>query len=72
MIVNVAPLLKESVGARVGYRVAEDPIDPHGENAGLLDAQVTSIDAEIRAMTKDWLRSRPADGVGRVVSWPRR
>lgn len=29
-------------------------------------------DAEIRAMTKDWLRSRPADGVGRVVSWPRR
>ena len=29
-------------------------------------------DAEIQAMVQAWLRARPADGNGRVVSWPRR
>lgn len=48
MIVNVAPLLKQPVGTQAGYRVAEDPIDPRGENAGLLDAGVTAIDADIQ------------------------
>jgi hypothetical protein len=28
-------------------------------------------DCEIRAMVRAWLRGRPADGAGRVVSWPR-
>jgi len=53
MIVNVAPLLKQPVGAHVDYRFSEDAIDPRGESAGLLDAHVTSIDAEIRAMHTD-------------------
>ena len=49
MIVSVAPLLKQPIGAQADYEVAEAPIDPHGENAGLLDAGATSIDAEITA-----------------------
>jgi uncharacterized protein len=49
MIVNVAPLLKEPVGARADYHVAESPIDPHGENSGLLEAGAVSIDADIVA-----------------------
>lgn len=49
MIINVAPLLKEPVGARAEYTVAEDPIDPRGENAGLGEASVVSIDADIAA-----------------------
>ncbi len=49
MIVNVAPLLKQPIGAQVEYRVAEDPIDPRGENAGLLEAGAVSIDADIQA-----------------------
>ena len=28
-------------------------------------------DPEIQAMVRAWLRGRPADGVGRVVPWPR-
>ena len=49
MKVSVAPLLKEPVGESVDYRVEEDPIDPRGENAELLEAQVTAIDADIKA-----------------------
>ena len=49
MIINVAPLLKEPVGARADYKVAEDPISPKGENAGLRDASFTAIDADIAA-----------------------
>jgi len=49
MIVNVAPLLKQPVGAQADYRVAESPIDPHGENSGLLEAGAVSIDADILA-----------------------
>ena len=49
MIVNVAPLLKEPVGAQAEYHVAESPIDPHGDNSGLLEAGAVSIDADITA-----------------------
>ena len=49
MIVNVAPLLREPVGARADYHVAESPIDPHGDNSGLLEVGATSIDADITA-----------------------
>ncbi len=49
MIVNVAPLLKQPVGARAEYRVAESPIDPRGENSGLLEAGAVSIEADIVA-----------------------
>ncbi len=49
MKINVAPLLKQDVGARADYHITEDPIDPHGENAGLREAGATSIDADIVA-----------------------
>jgi uncharacterized protein len=49
MIVNVAPLLKEHIGAQVDYRVAESPIDPKGDNSGLLEAGAVAIDADIVA-----------------------
>jgi DUF177 domain-containing protein len=47
--ISVAPLLKQPVGAQVDYEVEESPIDPRGDNAGLLDAGVSSIDADIVA-----------------------
>ncbi len=47
MIINVAPLLKQPVGAQADYHVAEDPIDPRGENGGLLEAGAVSIDSNI-------------------------
>jgi uncharacterized protein len=46
---NVAPLLKQPVGAQADYDVHEAPIDPRGENAGLLESGATTIDAEILA-----------------------
>ena len=49
MIVNVAPLLKEPVGAQADYHVAESPIDPHGENSGLREIGAVAIDADIVA-----------------------
>jgi len=49
MIVSVAPLLKQPIGAQADFRVAESPIDPHGENSGLLEAGAVSIDADIVA-----------------------
>lgn len=49
MKVSVAPLLRQPVGDTADYHVAESPIDPRGENAGLLDADITSIDADIHA-----------------------
>jgi uncharacterized protein len=49
MKVNVAPLLKQPVGAQADYDVHEAPIDPRGENAGLLEAGATTIDADILA-----------------------
>jgi uncharacterized protein len=47
--INVAPLLKQPVGAQMDYQLKESPIDPRGENAGLTEAGATSIDAEIVA-----------------------
>jgi uncharacterized protein len=47
--ISVGPLLKLPMGESIDYRVDEDPVDPRGENAELLDAQVTAIDADIRA-----------------------
>lgn len=49
MIINVAPLLKEPVGAVVDFHIDEDPIDPRGENAGLREANATSISADVQA-----------------------
>jgi uncharacterized protein len=49
VVINVAPLLKQPLGTRVDYEVRESPIDPRGENAGLLDAAIVDVDAKIRA-----------------------
>ena len=49
MKVSVAPVLKQPMGESVAYKVEEDPVDPRGDNAELLDAQITAIDADIRA-----------------------
>jgi uncharacterized protein len=50
MKVSIAPLLKQPMGESVEYKVEEDPVDPRGENAELLDAQITAIDADITAI----------------------
>ncbi len=47
MIINVAPLLRQPVGGQADYQVDEDPIDPHGDNRGLLEAGARSIAANI-------------------------
>jgi DUF177 domain-containing protein len=49
VIINVAPLLKQPVGATAEYELAEDPIDPRGENGGLREANATAIAADITA-----------------------
>jgi uncharacterized protein len=49
VVINVAPLLKQPLGTRVDYEIAESPIDPRGENAGLLEASIVDIDALVRA-----------------------
>src|SRR5207237_7566949 len=49
MKVNVAPLLKQPIGAQMDYEVIESPIDPRGDNAGLIEAGISSIDADIVA-----------------------
>jgi uncharacterized protein len=49
VVINVAPLLKQPLGTRVDIEIAESPIDPRGENAGLLDASVVDIDALVHA-----------------------
>lgn len=49
MLINVAPLLKEPVGAHIDYHIAEDPIDLRGDNSGLSEAGATSIDADVHA-----------------------
>jgi uncharacterized protein len=53
MMINVAPLLRQPVGTQVEYHIAEDPIDPRGENAGLLEADAVSIEAEVKASHTD-------------------
>ena len=49
MIINVAPLLTELIGAQADFHLSEDPIDPKGESAGLRDIGAASIDADIVA-----------------------
>lgn len=49
MKISVASLLKEAMGSVDEHHVEERPIDPRGDNAGLLDADITGIDADIRA-----------------------
>ena len=49
MIINVAPLLKQPVGATAEYELAEDPIDPRGENGDLREANAMAIEAAITA-----------------------
>ena len=49
MIINVAPLLKDVVGARADYHLTEDPIEPGGPNDELRDIGATAIDLDIVA-----------------------
>ena len=49
MVINIAPLLKQPIGTRVDHDIVESPIDPRGENAGLLEASIVDIDAHVRA-----------------------
>ena len=49
MVINVAPLLKQPLGTRVDYEIEESPIDPRGDNAGLLEAAIVDIDALVHA-----------------------
>jgi uncharacterized protein len=49
VVINVAPLLKQPLGTRVDYDIQESPIDPRGDNAGLLDADIVDIDALVHA-----------------------
>jgi uncharacterized protein len=49
VVINVAPLLKQPLGTRVDYELQESPIDPRGDNAGLLDADIVDIDALVHA-----------------------
>ncbi|MEP7003395.1 MAG: DUF177 domain-containing protein [Chloroflexota bacterium] len=49
MDINIAPLLKQPLGTKVDLEVAESPIDPRGDNAGLLDASIVDIDAKLHA-----------------------
>ncbi len=49
MKISVAPLLKQPIGDSVDYKLEERPIGPRGENAELLEAQITAIDADIKA-----------------------
>jgi uncharacterized protein len=48
VVINVAPLLKQPLGTKVDLDVAESPIDPRGDNAGLLDASIVDVDAKVR------------------------
>jgi len=49
VVINVAPLLKQPLGTRVDYEIEESPIDPRGDNAGLLEAAIVDIDALVHA-----------------------
>lgn len=49
LIISVAPLLKQHVGSQAAYVFAEDPVDPRGENADLLEAGFESVDARLTA-----------------------
>jgi len=47
VVINVAPLLKQPLGTRVDYEIDESPIDPRGENRGLLEAAIVDIAARL-------------------------
>ena len=47
MVINVAPLLKQPLGTRIDLALAESPIDPRGDNVGLLDAAIVDVDAKL-------------------------
>ena len=49
MRINVAPLLKQPMGSFDEYSFAEAPIDPHGENAGLLEVAIVDVNVTVRA-----------------------
>ena len=49
MFVSVAPLLKQPLGSEVAFAFAEDPIDPQGDNAALIEAGFESVDARVTA-----------------------
>jgi uncharacterized protein len=49
VIINVAPLLKDEMGVQANYSVAEDPIDPTGDNAELTQIGAAAIEADIVA-----------------------
>lgn len=49
MVINVAPLLRQPLGTRQEYEVEESPIDPRGDNAGLLEASIVDVDARLQA-----------------------
>lgn len=53
MIISVAPLLKQHIGSHISYAFAEDPVDPKGENADVLEAGFQSIDARVTATHTD-------------------
>jgi uncharacterized protein len=49
VIVNIAPLLKEPIGAHADFHLTEDPIDPRGENRELREVGAVAVDADIVA-----------------------
>ena len=49
MRINVAPLLKQPMGSFDDYSFTEAPIDPHGDNAALLELAIVDVDAKVRA-----------------------
>ena len=49
MRINDAPLLKQPMGSFDEYSFAEAPIDPHGENAGLLEVAIVDVNVTVRA-----------------------
>lgn len=49
MRINVAPLLKQPMGSFDDYSFSEVPIDPHGENAELLEVAIVDVDTKLRA-----------------------
>lgn len=49
MIVSVAPLLRQPIGSHISYDIAEDPVDPRGDNADLIEAGFDTVDARVTA-----------------------
>ena len=53
MLVVVSSLLRQAVGTRIRYEIAESPIAPGGEHAGLIEAAAHSVDATLDAIHTD-------------------